>query len=149
MSETDSQFHFWNLLGSTSCTKEASHGATSCMPPSATSGTIFYIYGGGGRRRRRPSVTGPGEIVQFLPSRCLRRIDDVAQKLGTKRTQRHRDFYRSQVTAGLRNSLRHSKLRSDVVEQMIRFFWNAVHRRSIRILSDGTRPSAHRSTPGR
>lgn len=147
MSETDSQFHFWNLLGSTSCTKEASHGATSCMPPSAKNGPIFYISPGGGRRRRRPRVSGPGEIVPFLPSSFIRRIDDVTEKIQTKRTQRHRAFYRSQVTAGLRASLRRSELRSDVVERMIGLFWKAIQRRSARVQSDDSRPSAHRSTP--
>lgn len=125
--KTESQFPFLHPHGSHSCTKNGSSGSHSCTSPSALLGTICYISGGFRTTSALPNVNGqPAEVVQFPLWRQLSKVRDVALKLSKTRTDRHADYYQSQVCGALQKRLARRGLSVDQQHNEITKFWHAV-----------------------
>lgn len=70
----------------------------------------------------------PVQVIPFPLHRRAGKIRDVAQKLASKTTDHHADYYASQVTQALCSQLEKVGVCLDEQERQIAVFWREVHR---------------------
>lgn len=89
-----------------------------------------------------PPEDKPSVVIAFPLHRRMSKVRDVAEKLATKRTDRHIEQYRIQVTDALRGQLIRYGIDADQIERELDRFWQAVTVESTR------RRNTERKGPG-
>lgn len=78
--------------------------------------------------------TPPRKLIVFPMMKRVGRIRDVAAKMADKQTQRHADYYFTQVTDALVKQLSRLGLSAAEIDEQVGAFWVAVDREITRLV---------------
>lgn len=79
-------------------------------------------------------------MLAFPLTRQVGKVRDTARKLAEKQTEKHAEYYRSQVTDGLTKRLARLGVPAEQQSSMIAQFWQAVEIEVARLTYRGSKP---------